>query len=439
MSSSWHLHDMSDVGHGSSAGVSGHGLICISSFSVARAPPTTISSLRLIRLVHAMAHRLLLSGDRKTFTTVNFDAEKKSLTVLADYTAPPDVSWVEPTSSSGDVDRLVGLSEQTGEGELFTFDIDHGRKTCSFTSKKKTLGAPAHFITLHDESALALATYLGGSIALYPVSITEEQGLLLVDAPRTELLFEFTYRSAGHGPVEERQRQSHAHQVLEDKRGLLYVPDLGTDRVWIVNHRNLQLEVVGWLQCPPGTGPRHAVFSPDEKLLYVLGELSHNVIAFDLSPPPALNMQPVDGFSASVVPPTVAPHHRYRLDSSEITANPAVPRVLYASNRWELHLAEREPHLRDVPEKKQPGDAIAILLLSPDGRRVEDVQFVRTHLDTIRGMRVSDDGKHVVVCGQEGGGIEIYRIGGRRGEEWTLAARLADGLESGIKHAVWLG
>lgn len=56
--------------------------------------------------------------------------------------------------------------------------------------------------------------------------------------------------------------------MLEDQRGMLYAPDLGADRVWILRRNGAaELEICGWLQCPPGTGPRHAVLSPDGTLL----------------------------------------------------------------------------------------------------------------------------------------------------------------------------
>ena len=172
--------------------------------------------------------------------------------------------------------------------------------------------------------------------------------------------------------------------------------------------------------------------------MYVIGELSHIVLAFDLSTFPADNIQPIPGFAPNVIPPSVQPHHQFMMDSSELCVHPKIPSVLYVSNRWERHIAEREPHLKDVPTELPPGDAIAIILLSDDGRSVQDIKHVRTNLDTIRGMRLSDDGKYVAVCGQEGGGVEVYGISGDRGDEWTLVASLNEGLESGIKHAVWL-
>lgn len=175
-----------------------------------------------------------------------------------------------------------------------------------------------------------------------------------------------------------------------------------------------------------------------EKIMYVIGELSHTVLAFDLSASPADNIQPIDGFAPNVIPPSVHPDHQFMMDSAELCVHPKIPNVLYVSNRWERHIAEREPHLKDVPTELPTGDAIAVILLSDDGRKVQDIKHVRTNLDTIRGMRVSDDGEYVVVCGQEGGGVEVYNIRGERGEVWILVAGLNEGLESGIKHAVWL-
>ena len=126
------------------------------------------------------------------------------------------------------------------------------------------------------------------------------------------------------------------------------------------------------------------------------------------------------------------------MDSAELCRHPSISNVLYASNRWERHIAEREPHLTGVPDVPPKGDAIAIILLSDNGRKTESIKFIRSSLDTIRGMRFSEDGKYIAAVGQQGGGVEIYSVGGERGDEWALAAKLDKGLDGGIKHVVWL-
>ncbi|KAK5094264.1 hypothetical protein LTS08_008684 [Lithohypha guttulata] len=163
-------------------------------------------------------------------------------------------------------------------------------------------------------------------------------------------------------------------------------------------------------------------------MIHVVGELSHKVIGFDLSAHPTGVVSPIHGFDPNVIPSNVHLAHQYMMDAAEICVHPRVSRVLYVSNRWERHIKEREPHLTDVPDSLPSGDSIAIILLSGDGRKVEGIKHVLTDLDVIRGMRISDDG----------GGVEVYSISGDRADVWKRVARLNEGLESGIKHAVWL-
>ncbi|XDG05136.1 hypothetical protein ABKA04_004751 [Annulohypoxylon sp. FPYF3050] len=373
-----------------------------------------------------MKPTLLISGDRANITTLSLDLEKRELSVVANYPAPKDSSWVELSSSKGNVDRLVGLSEDLVDGYLYTFEIDHERKTIKITSRQPTLGAPAHFITLRDNSALALSTYLGQSLALYPISITDEAGLLLTDTPRTEVLADSV------NVIHIKYSKTVGVFFTSPTWGLivvLLVQALGTPFSHPMVHRPHNLPT------PP--------FNIDliqhiEKIMYVIGELSHKVVAFELSTSPTEDIQPIDGFAPHVIPPSVHPDHQYMMDSSEIRLHPKIPNVLYVTNRWERHIAEREPHLENVPNELQPGDAIAIILLSRNGRKVESINWVRTNLDTIRGITLSNDGKYVAAVGQESGGVEIYEIGGERGDKWTLVASLNGGLDIGIKHAVWL-
>lgn len=133
--------------------------------------------LQVSSALGTMKPTLLLSGKRADFTTVALDLDKKELSIVANYPGPFNASWIEPSSSSGDVDRLIGISEDQPSGLLYTFEIDHAHKTCKITSQQPTLAAPAHckqeksllspmdllifvltVVTLQDKSALALAT-----------------------------------------------------------------------------------------------------------------------------------------------------------------------------------------------------------------------------------------------------------------------------------------
>lgn len=123
------------------------------------------------------------------------------------------------------------------------------------------------------------------------------------------------------------------------------------------------------------------------------------------------------------------------MDSAEIQLNPSIPNVIYASNRLELHIYDDQP---DLPKLDNPskGDAVAVILLGQDGTSVESVKHVRTEADGIRAMRISQDGKFVALAGQQGGGVEIWSVGGKRGDEWKLAAK-EESIKS-VTDIVWL-
>jgi 6-phosphogluconolactonase (cycloisomerase 2 family) len=173
-------------------------------------------------------------------------------------------------------------------------------------------------------------------------------------------------------------------------------------------------------------------------LLYVVGELSHDVIAFDLPTVPIENVQPIENFAANIVPPTAHPVLRSMMESGEICFHPTIPNVLYVSNRWERQVAQHEADHNDAHSDAPAGDSVTVILLARDGRSVETIKHVRSNCDVIRGMRISQDGEYAVVVGQESGGVEIYQISGDRGDIWTKTTGLSHNLGIGLKHAIWL-
>lgn len=100
---------------------------------------------------------------------------------------------------------------------------------------------------------------MGGSLTLHSL---REDGTL---APSQAYSLPFAYEGKT-APNKERQDASHAHGVIE-LRGLLYAADLGSDRVYVLKRIKKEggegLEVVDWIQCEPGFGPRHCVVSKD--------------------------------------------------------------------------------------------------------------------------------------------------------------------------------
>lgn len=133
----------------------------------------------------------------------------------------------------------------------------------------RTGGAdPCHLIVDTALGMAVVAHYSSGSVALVRL---DGHGLPVDEEPAQIIEF------AGSGPRRNRQEVAHAHYLLPAPTpGTLLVCDLGADCL-----RRLLIDPVGptladdgiAAQLPPGTGPRHAVFSPDGSRLYVLGEL----------------------------------------------------------------------------------------------------------------------------------------------------------------------
>ncbi len=82
-------------------------------------------------------------------------------------------------------------------------------------------------------------------------------------------------RRLGGGPLTE-QYGPHAHcSLAPDNEETLFVCDLGTDQIGKYSLPDMKL--TDNIQFPGGTGPRHAVFSKDESVLYVACELGNDV------------------------------------------------------------------------------------------------------------------------------------------------------------------
>jgi 6-phosphogluconolactonase len=62
----------------------------------------------------------------------------------------------------------------------------------------------------------------------------------------------------------------------------VFVPCLGTDQIFPFTLDGGSLRPAKPVQMKPGTGPRHLAFSSDNRLLYVLGELTGSVTTFSL-------------------------------------------------------------------------------------------------------------------------------------------------------------
>ncbi|GMK58868.1 hypothetical protein CspeluHIS016_0603100 [Cutaneotrichosporon spelunceum] len=343
-----------------------------------------------------MTYTLITGGYRGAIARLSFDGS--SLTLLADSATAKDPSWVTAFSPTA--------AFATSEAEGLVMSLDVGAEV-TVTSQVDTHGNPAQVHVLADRSGVVVANYIGGSVTLHEILADGTLG------PSEPTPLPFPYAAGAPNP--ERQDASHGHGVVE-VAGVLYVADLGSDRVYAVRRRD-GLEVGEWIQCPPGSGPRHCAVSRDESVMYVLCEMGHSVAAFNI-PKEGVN-ESVHVWDHSYLPPSVPAEYTTFMDGAEIVLHPKHD-VLYVSNRLELHAAEKNGL---PPRLAESGDAVAILRLGEDGRSVLAAEWVRTGCCCVRGMQVSPDGEYVAVAGQCNSTIEMYQLSDKA-TKWTKVASL---------------
>jgi len=163
---------------------------------------------------------------------------------------------------------------------------------------------------------------------------------------------------------------------------------------------------------PPPLLPDQLAESLDQ-YLYVNSELQSELLIYSTTTHELL--------SRTKTTPSHLPSHK--LLSAEIYIHPVHRFTLYISNRGSRRLNRENPELGPGTEDGiGEGDSITIILLSGDSE-VERIIYLKTGLDWIRGMRISDDGKYLACCGEVGGGLAVYEITGERGEVLTLIAK----------------
>ncbi len=191
-----------------------------------------------------------------------------------------------------------------------------------------------------------------------------------------------------------------AHAILVDATNrFVYVPNLGTDQIFqfVFDEKSGRLasNTPAVAQMKPGTGPRHFVFSPDNRFVYLLSELVATVTTLSLDAKTGLL---TEVSSASALPPdsklqpgSPRPHPRNTDNDIWAADLHLVPngKFLYASERTSNTLAAfgvdaasgKLTYLSSTPTEKQP-----------------------------RGFAIDPGGSFLVASGEKSETISVYAI-----------------------------
>lgn len=189
---------------------------------------------------------------------ISLDIETGDLEIvstLSDIKNPSYLHW-SPTFK-----KLFVSSENDGESPVINMIVLDDKKNMIIKESVANSGKVLCHLNFDDKTEnLYSVSYNYGCFYKYSV----------LDSGETKTDYKHSY--TGSGPNTDRQEAPHAHQVvISQKYNCLYVPDLGSDKVWI--HNSEKLDNIEFLDVPAGYGPRHLVIDRDKRHLFILCEL----------------------------------------------------------------------------------------------------------------------------------------------------------------------
>lgn len=277
--------------------------------------------------------------------------------VTSAYIKNPSYLTVSP-----DEKYVFSVSENDQEdSQVHSFSLDVNATEITQISYQNTFGgAPCYIVYDSDNKKIMTANYTGGNISVFPVDL---QGFLGEISQNVSFL-----------------PQSHLHAlVFSPDRKRLYASDLGADKIYAFEIRQGELQHIENedVNLEKGTGPRHFTFSADGKFMYVLGELSREVVVFERKNHVFKKLQTIatDTFT-----------HGKGAADIHIAPN---GKFLYASNRL-------------------VNDGIAIFSVQKTGK-LKKIGYQTTKKHP-RNFAITPNGDYMLVASRDEDAIQVFRI-----------------------------
>lgn len=287
--------------------------------------------------------------------------------VLAAKAANP--SWL---TVSKDQKRLFvvnenGPGQKDAVGRVSSYAIDPKNHQLTLINQVQSLGnEPTHSSVAADGRHLFVANYSvledpGGSLAILPVDATGK-----LSAP---------VQLSGHPASRvnpERQASNHVHAVVSSPDGkYVFANDLGADKIFVYRYdpkANHELPLTpadpASVALPPGSGPRHLLFSADGKHAWLTTEMSAQVAVFDYADGKLTQTQLVDFAAGQPVSDKAGAALHASSDG----------KFLYVSNRGTANqiigfgVDPATAHLTELQRRSVEGDHPREFSLDPSGK-----------------------------------------------------------------------
>jgi 6-phosphogluconolactonase len=310
------------------------------------------------------------AGQSQGIYRLNFDAatgriDAKPLQVIKSE----NPSWL---TLSKDQRHLFVVNEngpgQTDPvGRVSSYAIDPKTHELSLINQVQSLGnEPTHSGLSVEASHLFVSNYSvaedpGGTLAVLPVG---------ADGKLKPVVQMSSHPSSRVNP--ERQMSAHVHSTVSSPDGkYVFSNDLGADKIFVYRfdptaNPELPLTVAtpASVQLPPGSGPRHLLFSADGKHAWLTMEMSAQVAVFDYKDGQLEQTQMVELATGQPVSDKAAAALHASRDG----------KFLYVSNRGtanQLLVFAIDPatgHLKELQRRSVEGDHPREFSLDPSGK-----------------------------------------------------------------------
>lgn len=171
---------------------------------------------------------------------------------------------------------LYAVSKEGENGGVAAFKLNSANGELSAINSQVLAGSPPCHVSVDSENRYVFsANYHKGTVESH--LINQADGSV---QPAASII-----KHEGSGP-DPRQEKPHTHFAgVTPNEKYLAVVELGTDSLitYEVNNQG-KLTEVSRLVTPPGSGPRHLVFHPNNKFAYIMTEFSSEVIFLSFNP-----------------------------------------------------------------------------------------------------------------------------------------------------------
>lgn len=308
---------------------------------------------------------------------------------LADSVITPNPSYLALSPNSQYLYAVNELGGAAGTGKLSAFTLNHTTGKLQFINQQDTHGNHPCYVAIHPSGKWVLAgNYSSGNWSLFE---TGANGAL---SPASA-----TVTHAGSGPNSSRQSGPHVHctRFTPDGKNIL-TADLGIDQLISYPFSEGIVDTLTKRVTPvtPGGGPRHFTFNQKANRLYLIEELSGNVLAFSFKKNRLKKTQQLPIHSDTTV---------YPANSADIQLSPD-GRFLYTTHRY--------------------NNTISAFIVKPNGKLV--YKYTQSTLGVgPRNFSITPDGNYLLVANQTSNEIVIFHRNTQSGNITDSGKRISAG------------